>query len=234
MKRILESALTPALILAFLCACSSPREMGPVETLPAPPDTGNTPTAQKPAFWKFDGFTIGDPFEGVFAREPYNNPCDIDPVDNRSRSFVVYGANPCRGRVFPNQTTLFFFLEYEKDLPLSGKIQAFGFLHGNWFDSRTDFPVKPRDARANATQKLGTPLNTFRIRSKEHELVVQRHRPVTALHDIHVLIAKNQVYGLVFGTMPEDPENEQWRGIMQMAVRYTPSFRVAYIVSPDF
>jgi hypothetical protein len=40
--------------------------------------------------------------------------------------------------------------------------------------------------------------------------------------DIHVLILDDRAFGYVFGPMPDDPQNEQWRGVMQMAVRYTP------------
>jgi hypothetical protein len=29
--------------------------------------------------------------------------------------------------------------------------------------------------------------------------------------------------GVVFGSMPDDPQNEQWRGLLQMYQRYAPS-----------
>jgi hypothetical protein len=45
---------------------------------------------------------------------------------------------------------------------------------------------------------------------------VQRHPG-----DVWSLAEDGSVVGFVVGPMPEDPESEQWRGLMQMFERYT-------------
>ena len=40
--------------------------------------------------------------------------------------------------------------------------------------------------------------------------------------DVYVLCIGRKIIGFVMGPMPPDPENEQWRGLMQMYDRYTP------------
>ena len=71
----------------------------------------NSPKIRDASSYKFDGFKLGSSyFTEVMSRPPYENPCDDDPVDNESRRCMIYGALPCRGRSFPEHTTVIFFL----------------------------------------------------------------------------------------------------------------------------
>jgi hypothetical protein len=166
---------------------------------------------------RFDGFKLGDNYGVVMQRVPYNAPCDNDPIDKRSRRFMVYGALPCRDRTFPEQTTVIFYLAYSDAAKYEQPIQAFAYLHGRYFDKKTNFPLKPGDALSSAPRYLGSVERTMTIRRKSWTLAAQRYRS-----QIHVLANGEKIVGFVFGPMPDDPQNEQWRGLMQMYQRYTP------------
>ncbi|MBI5481764.1 MAG: hypothetical protein HY906_23110 [Deltaproteobacteria bacterium] len=127
MARLLLLAL--ALGLAGIAAA-------PAGAAPKPP--------QRAADYTFDGFKLGDEYAAkVMSRVPYDQPCDDDPIDKRARRFMVYGALPCRDRTFPEKTTVMFYLRFSDQKPLAQPIQAFAYLYGTYFDSRTSFPLKP-------------------------------------------------------------------------------------------
>ncbi|MBU1243992.1 hypothetical protein KJ612_12380 [Myxococcota bacterium] len=184
----------------------------------APPPSVTTPARATGPF-RWDGFALGDTFDTVMSRAPYDNPCDDDAVDGRARRFMVYGALPCRDRVFPEDTTVFFFIEHTEDRAqsLATKIVAFGYLHGSYFNTRTTFPLATGEEIGRVRSVLGAMRGSFTIERKDRSLLVERYDG-----DLHVLIKDGHAFGYVFGPMPDDPLNEQWRGIMQMAVRYTP------------
>ena len=202
------------------CHCTGARETAVTE----PSGKAALPT-QTPAMakakgpFKWDGFALEDTFDTVISRAPYDNPCDDDAIDGRARRFMVYGALPCRERTFPDGTTVFFFLEHTEDRAqaYSTKIVAFGYLHGTYFNTRTTFPLPTGERLERVRAALGTVRGTFTLQRKDRSLIVEKFDG-----DIHVLIKDDLAFGYVFGPMPVDPENEQWRGIMQMAARYTP------------
>lgn len=170
--------------------------------------------------YRFDGFKIGDSYSGLFARAPYNKPCDDDPVDQKRRRAMVYGALPCRGLTFPDATTVVVFLRMNAPGSpwASEPVVALAWLHGSYFKTRSNFPVQPGDRLDKARRLLGRPLGQMALRTK-------RMPPMTAWRfagDVHVLTEGDHVRGAVVGPMPTDPENEQWRVILQMARRYTP------------
>jgi hypothetical protein len=168
--------------------------------------------------YTFDGFKLGDEYAAkVMRRAPYDQPCDDDPIDKKARRFMVYGALPCRDRTFPDQTTVMFYLRYSEDKPLQQPIQAFAYLYGSYFNSRTDFPLKPGTTLDRARQALGKAGPTFTIARKRDSLTVH---PFPG--DVYVVAKDAKVVGFVLGPMPADPQSEQWRGLMQMYVRYTP------------
>jgi len=170
--------------------------------------------------YRFDGFRIGDNFGNVFRRAPYNTPCDNDPVDNRTRRAMVYGALPCRKRAFPQKTTVVILLKYGRPTGhrYSLPIAALAYIHGRYFKKRSNFPIHPGDRLKKARRKLGRVLGTLTLRV--------RRRPSMTAHrfagDIHILTEGTLVRGVVVGKMPVDPKNEQWRVITQMVRRYTP------------
>jgi hypothetical protein len=182
---------------------------------PKPP--AEPPPAQGAASYTFDGFKLGTLFgSAVMSRPPYDQPCDNDPIDKKARRFMVYGAQPCRERTFPENTTALFYIRYadtadKYDQP----IEAFAWLGGGYFTSRSDFPVRAGQPAIAAAEALGAPLKTFSVERKAR-LTVQRHPG-----DVWSIAEEGTLVGFVAGPMPEDPESEQWRGLMQMFERYT-------------
>ena len=198
------SILTRTLLLVGLAAL-----LGGCKSVPTYSSTGFT----------FDGFKLGDRYESkVTARAPYNAPCDNDPIDNRSRRFMVYGALPCRGRTFPEQTTVMFYLAMNPEgaSKYEQPIVAFAWLGGGYFKSRSTFPLAPGEPKARAREVFGAALQTFDIAWKRWTLAVSRHK-----NDIYSIENGDNLAGFVVGPMPDDPQNEQWRGLGQMWGRYT-------------
>lgn len=184
-------------------------------TAASPPS--EPPRARDAASFTFDGFKLGTLFgSAVMSRPPYDQPCDNDPIDNKARRFMVYGARPCRERTFPENTTVLFYLKYT-DTPdkYNQPIEAFGWLGGDYFASRSDFPARTGQPVSSANEALGAPLKAFTVERKAR-VTVQRHPG-----DVWSIAEDGTLVGFVAGPMPEDPESEQWRGLMQMYERYT-------------
>ena len=94
--------------------------------------------------YTFDGFKLGDDYANkVMSRAPYDKPCDNDPIDNNARRFMVYGAQPCRDLTFPNDTTVMFYLKYSAEDRYAQPIETFAYLHGSYFNDKSDFFIKP-------------------------------------------------------------------------------------------
>lgn len=167
---------------------------------------------------RFDGFKLGDSYGPLMQRAPYNAACDNDPIDHETRRFMVYGALPCRQRSFPQQTTVMFYLAFSRVARYNQPILAFAYLHGSYFDKRTNFPLKPGDPLKKAWRYFSKRARkTFTIARKRWTLTVHRFPG-----QIYLLTRGETIVGFVFGPMPDDPQNEQWRGLMQMYQRYTP------------
>lgn len=177
------------------------------------------PRARKTAkHYRFDGFKLGDMFTAVMLKKVYRNPCDVDPIDKGKRRIAVYGALPCRGRTFPLKTTVVFIL---KNNParrgiFNQPIEAFGFMGGQYYRSRSNFPVHPGDTLQKATKFFGRPIARMTI-GRRVTLGVQRHRG-----SIYILSSGSRVVGAVVGFMPWSSKREQWRLFAQMYRRYTP------------
>jgi hypothetical protein len=172
--------------------------------------------------YRFDGFGVGDNFGKLFKRAPYSTPCDDDPVDKRRRRAMVYGGLPCRGKVFPQKTTVVLLLKNGRPTGKAHRyalpIVALAYIHGRYFKKRSNFPIHPGDPFSKARRRLGRVLATQRLSI--------RRRPAMTAHrfagDIHILTEGTLVRGVVVGKMPRDTKNEQWRVITQMVRRYTP------------
>ena len=168
--------------------------------------------------YKWDGFALGDNYaEKVMNRAPYDQPCDNDPIDNKTRRFMVYGAEPCRDKTFPDKTTVMFYLKFSEKDRYAQPIEAFAYLHGSYFDDKTNFFITIGDKLEDARARINAIVKNFQIKRKKYVLDV-----IQSAGDVYVLHNGKVVVGLVIGPMPEDPENEQWRGLMQMYQRYTP------------
>jgi hypothetical protein len=184
---------------------------------PKPPS--EPPRAQGAASYTFDGFKLGTLYgSAVMSRPPYDQPCDNDPIDGKARRFMVYGAQPCRERSFPENTTVLFYIKYaETPDKYDQAIEAFAWLAtgASYFASRSDFPVQTGQPASAAGEALGAPVKTFTVERKAR-VTVQRHPG-----DVWSIAESDTLVGFVVGPMPEDPESEQWRGLMQMFERYT-------------
>jgi hypothetical protein len=166
--------------------------------------------------YRLDGFRVGDTFESIHARAPYDAVCDDDPVDHRTRLFVGYGALPCNGQSFPEGTTFMVILPYRTTDRFRAPIAAVAWFGGTWFETRSSFPVHIGAARNDARARLGRPAGTFALADGREPLDVDRFRG-----DVFIVSRANAVIGIVLGTMPSDPDNEQWRMIQQGYWRYT-------------
>jgi hypothetical protein len=191
----------------------------------APPPASAAPAGEHEATgWrgaehvKLDGFQLGSLYgSAVMSRAPYDKPCDDDPVDGRARRFMVYGALPCRELVFPEETTVAFYLRFAEGAgELEQPIEAVAWLGGSYFSSRSDFPVRIGEPAARASEVLGAAETTFHVDRKGQVVLVQKHRG-----NAWAIVDAGMLVGFVLGPMPDDPDNEQWRGLMQMYVRYT-------------
>lgn len=181
-------------------------------TLPASPKGALTAGAVT-----LDGFKLGDRYAStVMRRDPYKDPCDNDPIDQRKRRFMVYGALPCRDRTFPDGTTVAFYLTFSKEDRYEQPIEAFAWLGGRYFETHSNFPARTGQSAQAVDAILGAPEATFALDRKGSSLSVRRHAG-----DLWSIVESGTVVGFVVGPMPSEAENEQWRGLAQMYFRYT-------------
>lgn len=166
----------------------------------------------------FDGFKLGDRYGStVLGRDPYRNPCDDDPIDKKRRRFMVYGALPCRGRSFPEGTTVAFYLTFsDQSDRYDQSIEAFAWLGGGYFETRSNFPARTGQSPPAVDSVLGAPVSTVRLAHNGGPLNARHHGG-----DVWSIAKSDAVVGFVVGSMPSDAESEQWRGLVQMYERYT-------------
>ena len=174
------------------------------------------PAAQPKKEYSFDGIRLGDNYAQVLSRAPYDKPCDDDAVDSGARRFMVYGAVPCRGNMFPEQTTVAFYLEFAEQQRFEQPIEAIAWLGGNYFKKRSTFPVGVGIPYAEARAALGADIGSKTISRKGDGLTVFEHP-----NHVYSLVDDGNVVGYVVGPMPGDGQNEQWRGLLEMYQRYT-------------
>jgi len=173
--------------------------------------------AKKKYTYVFDNIQLGDNYGKLLQLPPYDKACDNDPIDNRNRRFMVYGGLPCRHNSFPKRTTVMFYLKYSKKNKYNQPIKAFAYLYGSYFNDKTNFPLKPGDSLSKAKKKLGSPKRKFNISRKRSMLTIYEFKEY-----VYVICDTSKIIGFLFGKMPIEAKNEQWRGLMQMYQRYTP------------
>jgi hypothetical protein len=184
--------------------------------VPAPSATAEAKPVNPDAL-EFDGFKLGDNYgDKVLVREPYQKPCDDDPIDKKQQRFMVYGALPCRRRTFPEATTVAFFLAYADDKDFKQPIEALAWLGGNYFASRSNFPVRTGELAEVADKALGPVQLSFPLEGKGVSLQVRRHS-----ERIWSLTEGGRTVGFAVGKMPNDTEREPWRALLEMYRSYT-------------
>ncbi len=145
------------------------------------------------------------------AREPYANPCDDDPIEDRRARAMVYGGRPCRNGAFPGETSVVFIIDHADGDDFARPIRAFGWM-GPYYDDKVKLPVTYGAPVSAAAAAFGKPAASFDLRA----LHVDQFRGVTVLSDGGIVV------GFAFGELPPDPERERWRTFDQMYRRYTP------------
>lgn len=170
--------------------------------------------------YSFDGFRLGSIYQSeVMLREPYDKPCDNDPVKDeygfeKWRAMVYGGAILCRGRSFPEGTTVVFFLPFTEGRDRYAQpISSFAWLGGNYFSRRSTFPLSVGQSLSDAISKLGEPIRSLSLRNN---FVAHEHQG-----KIYTLTDNKRVVGFLFGGITNNTESEQWDVIIQMYFRYT-------------
>ncbi len=187
-------------------------EIGAVSAVPSAL-ASPAPAARR---YLLDGIRLGDNYAEAMGRTPYSEPCDNDPIDKKARRFMVYGALPCRKLVFPEQTTVLFYLAFSEEDRYAQPIEALAWLGGDYFEKRSDFPVSIGITPEAAEARLGKATSELDLPGDGQQLKVRKHQG-----DVYSVTLVDKVVGYVIGPMPADPSNEQWRGLAQMYFRYT-------------
>lgn len=169
----------------------------------------------------FDGLVLGDSFKSSLGdRKPYDEPCDIDPVDGKKRRMVIYTALNCK-KDFPDNTSIIYYLKYSDKDPLNQPVKAFAFLRGRFFVGKSNFPFRPGLVFDGTIRKRV--LKTFILKREKDsgsiELKVHQYHG-----NIYCLTDKDIIAGFAFGDMPDDPKSEQWQSIIKLYDKYTPKF----------
>jgi hypothetical protein len=120
-------------------------------------------TAKSAAELRIDGFAIGTKFSDLMKRGAlYDKPCDLDRLQEVGRSAVVYAGKECHDQVFPDGTTLLLLLalgpgdgEIGTDADLDQPIEAIGWIGGNYFSGKANFPSSSVRSGLKSTQHLG-------------------------------------------------------------------------------
>jgi len=178
----------------------------------------------KKKVYTFDGFKLGDNYGPLMSKKPYHAPCDNDPIDKGRLRAMVYGALPCRGRSFPEKTSVIFFLKMNrpKQSKYGQPIVGFAFLGGRYFHKRSNFPVHPGDALRKGLRTFGKPLTTFQLSGRGNALTAYEFNG-----HLWLLVDGAVIRGVVLSKMPRNARNEQWRVLWQMYRKYTPKAAVA-------
>lgn len=172
----------------------------------------------KPENYSFDGISPGTNFKDqILSKNPFNAFCDSDPIDGGNRALVVYTATECRKTRFPEDTSVLMYLPYDPDDNFGRDIRldAIAVFHGNYFDERSDFPVK-----------INTPLKDYDIDGEPRISHMRMMTLRTYEKDISLItlnVAGNEIVGgYVLGKMPDDRKTESWRAIYKTYRRFMP------------
>ena len=162
-----------------------------------------------------DGMKLGEPVSSVLIRASYRSPCDLDPIEDRTRRIVVYTDRPCRHKSFPQKSSLALFFTLSKDSVFKGSIEAMTWMGGTFFAERSDFPAFVGMTRAHLRAIFGKPVDHI-TRGEEPSLSIARYG-----EDIYAVFDKDVAVGFVLGAMPKDPTKESWGVVAKLYRRYT-------------
>jgi len=175
--------------------------------------------------YSFDGIYLGMNFrDEILTETPFHVFCDDDPIDDRSRLLVVYTATECRKTRFPEDTSvLMYFPDYPED-KFDQPLEALAVIHGNYFDTRSDFPVKvnsPLDDYDIADEPRITPFPMGGSKKQKLKVDVMRYPGDISIITMDVG-GRKLIGGFVVGAMPESLETESWRAILKVYGSFMP------------
>ncbi|MDP7265893.1 MAG: hypothetical protein QGH39_10095, partial [Candidatus Thermoplasmatota archaeon] len=160
----------------------------------------------------------------IMSRPPFHVFCDDDPIDDRSRLMVVYTATDCRKTRFPDDTSvLMYFPDYSED-KFDQPLEALAVIHGNYFDDRSDFPLKVNVSLEDydiAGESLITLIPMRTRRKQTTNVEIMRYPDNISIIAIDVG-GKKLIGGFVLGKMPESMEAESWRSILKVYRSFAP------------
>jgi hypothetical protein len=196
--------------LIALMACT---EGKPNAAFAAGPD----PLAEPPIRQELslDGIRVGEPVSSFIEREPYRDPCDIDPIDDRKATVYFYASGTCRDRPgFPERTTLILVTphnpEHAAEQPLT--LMAWS---GPYFDTRSNVRIRIGDDGDRVVSVLGQPSDDVVVK----DLVDQgKEDPMANVHRwsfadrVHVLMRDDHAVAIGIGSLAGGPEQ---RGLLE-------------------
>ncbi len=204
LRRRLGSALLPLVWVALGCSGPSVERnvpAPPIGDTPPPAPVESTAPAPKRAL-ELDGIALGDRLEGVLARSPYDQPCELDALEGQPRQIVIYDPEPCEGTSFPDATLLLLFVRR----PPSGRtIETIAWIGGTYFSERSSFPLENGTPKGVLDAALGSPVRSFPL-DGEPTVTVWQHRP-----ELHTFTRDGRAVGLVWGPMPAETRSNDWR-----------------------
>lgn len=116
-----------------------------------------------------------------------------------------------------------FYLRYHDKNKYEQPIEAFAWLGGKYFDTRSNFPAKMGMTLEQVSKLFGKSLASIIIERSNTKVGIRLiaykfKRNIYAIADD---VKKDIIVGYVVGLMPASAKNEQWQGLHQMYRRYT-------------
>ena len=137
---------------------------------------------------------------------------------------VVYTATDCRMTQFPEDTSvLMYFPDYPED-KFDQPLEALAVIHGNYFDTRSDFPLKVNAPLEDYEIAGEANVSTMQVkaRKKQKNMVEMIRYP----GDISIIAmdagGRKRIGGFVVGRMPKSLETESWRSILKVYRSFMP------------
>lgn len=172
--------------------------------------------------WTFDGAKLGEGFRDEFVRHmTLVPPCDVDSINEGTRSVAFFTAKPCRGEGMTEHTTVVVFTSpaLSSQTP-NAAVDSLAWMGGTYLNSRSDFPIQVGTTENEAVRVLGPVSEEVTFRKNNFELKIEKHSG-----SVYSLVARNRVVGFVVGNMPaltpEDEEHEEWRAIEAAWFQFT-------------
>jgi hypothetical protein len=160
-----------------------------------------------PGTLKIDSLQLGQPI-AAFEERYAKTLCDRDPIDKKTRTIWFHAPKPCReAEALPDKSIVVLYTRTKAPTDVLDAIAWFG----NWPRSAGNFPVAVGIDRAAAEKSLGAAKKLFDLEKAS----VWRHAG-----GVYAIEREGKIIGYVAGQMGDDPEREEWRGLISNVLRY--------------